>query len=82
MVRHCIGKELVLWAAEAGYVAFAGCPKKDSFEQFDIKEGSRIIPIVLDATCDQDVAQAAAKVSEWINSECQRVASDAYCMAL
>jgi hypothetical protein len=61
------GKELALWAGEAGYVVFAGCLQKESFDQFEVK-GSHIIPFVMDVTSDADVAAAATLVSIWIQS--------------
>jgi hypothetical protein len=61
------GKELALWAGEAGYVVFAGCLEKESFDQFEVK-GSLITPLALDVTSDTDVAAAATQVSRWINN--------------
>jgi hypothetical protein len=61
------GKELALWAGEAGYVVFAGCLQKESFDQFEVK-GSLITPLVLDVTSDADVKAAATQVSNWINN--------------
>jgi len=67
------GKELALWAAEAGYVVFAGCLKKESFAQFDVMVGSsggehsgKVIPLVLDVTDNKNVDDAAAAVSKWL----------------
>lgn len=63
------GKELALWAAEAGFVVFAGCLSKDSFDQFKVKSTGTIIPMVMDVTSDEDVKKAADQVSNWLNEK-------------
>lgn len=64
-----IGKELALWCAEAGFVVFAGCLKKESFTQFDVnKERLRIFPLEMDVTDDTSVTKAVAAVSNWLRS--------------
>jgi short chain dehydrogenase len=64
------GKELTLWAADAGFFVFAGCLSKNSFEQFQVKSaGGRIIPMIMDVTNDADVQRAVDQVSKWLDDE-------------
>lgn len=61
-----IGKELALWACDAGFVVFAGCLQEDSVKQAsDIFPN--LIPFKLDVTSDEDVNSAVQKVSDWLN---------------
>jgi NADP-dependent 3-hydroxy acid dehydrogenase YdfG len=65
------GKEFALWAADAGYVVFAGCLSKASFVNFD---DTSIRPLVMDVTKDDDVSHAVRLVQHWID-EAQRSSS-------
>jgi NAD(P)-dependent dehydrogenase (short-subunit alcohol dehydrogenase family) len=66
------GKELALWAAEAGFVVFAGCLSKDSFDHFKDVKSSTIIPMVMNVTSDLDVKIAADLVSKWMNEKSKK----------
>jgi len=62
------GKELALWAADAGYIVFAGClEKKKSWEGL-LPEG--LIPLQMDVTNADQVASAVEVVQDWLKHEC------------
>ena len=57
------GKEIALWAADAGFCVFAGCLDEGSFDQLDMPN---IVPMKMDVTSDKEVEAVAKKVSEWL----------------
>ena len=61
------GKELALWAVDAGYVVFAGCLQKQTSWQGLLPDG--LIPLQMDVTKDDQVADAVKTVEAWLNSE-------------
>jgi NAD(P)-dependent dehydrogenase (short-subunit alcohol dehydrogenase family) len=67
------GRDIALWASTAGFVVFAGCLNGESVDYFHGKNletsTSRIIPMIMDVTKDDDVAKAAARVSSWLEEE-------------
>ncbi len=62
-----IGKELALCLASEGFVVFAGCLKRDSFDHFKGTGTSSIHPVILDVTCDDQVKAFQATVQEWLS---------------
>jgi 3-hydroxybutyrate dehydrogenase len=58
------GKEIALWAADAGFVVFAGCLKTESIREF--ADHANIHAMKMDVTCDQDVGQVVSKVKKWL----------------
>jgi hypothetical protein len=62
-----IGKELALWASDAGFVVFAGCLQESSQKQLN-DLFPNLIPVKLDVTSDQDVTNAVKNVSDWIEN--------------
>jgi len=63
------GKELALHAADAGFVVFAGCLNRDSFEQVTVAIKGEIYPLELDVTQDEHVAKMAEQVEKWIKGD-------------
>jgi hypothetical protein len=62
-----IGKELALCLASEGFVVFAGCLSKESFEHFNGLGSSSIIhPVVVDVTSDKQVQSCYQTVNEWL----------------
>lgn len=61
------GKEICLWAADAGFVVFAACLKADSLEDFG--HHNNIHAVVLDVTSDKDVANSVSKVKKWLEDK-------------
>lgn len=51
------------------FTVFAGCLTENGMKQFE--DIDNIVPIQVDVTNDQDVAKAAEKVSEWLNTNYQ-----------
>lgn len=60
------GKELAIWAAQAGYTVFAGCLSSQSFTNFD---DTCIRPMVMDVTREDQVQNAVHIVQQWMNEE-------------
>jgi len=58
------GREIAIWAAEVGFIVFAGCLKKESLQQF--VDHKRIHPIVMDVTSDKDVQSSVDQVRTWL----------------
>ena len=58
------GKEIALWAADAGFVVFAGCLKNESMQQFALMPN--ICSMKMDVTSHQEVSAAAKIVSDWL----------------
>jgi 3-hydroxybutyrate dehydrogenase len=58
------GREIAIWAAEVGFIVFAGCLKKESLQQF--VDHKRIHPIVMDVTSDKDVQSTVDQVRTWL----------------
>jgi 11-cis-retinol dehydrogenase len=77
------GKDIALWASSnVGFVVFAGCLNEESIVYYNGRNvetststsSPRIIPILMDVTKDEDVANAAKVVSSWLEEgEKQRV---------
>jgi NAD(P)-dependent dehydrogenase (short-subunit alcohol dehydrogenase family) len=74
------GKEIVLWAANASFVVFAGCLKREFLNYYNDEKTTsssstssstlrRVIPIIMNVTKDEDVARVASQVSAWIEEE-------------
>jgi short chain dehydrogenase len=61
------GKEIVIWAAQAGYVVFAGCLQAASFAQF--RDLPNVVPFHMDVTKAHHVETAVTKVQEWLKQE-------------
>jgi len=58
------GKELALWAADAGYIVFAGCREKNSSLEGLVPD--RLITLQMDVTSDEQVAGAVKAVEAWL----------------
>ena len=61
------GKELALWAADAGYTVFAGCLEKSSWEGAGWPD--RILPVPMDVTSDAQVNAAVVTVEAWLRNQ-------------
>ena len=71
MVTGCdsgIGKELALCLESEGFVVFAGCLKKESFDHFN-GMGSKFHPVLLDVTKDDQVQACYDAVNKWLECE-------------
>ena len=66
------GKEIAIWAAEVGFVVFAGCLKKESLQQFI--GHTRIHPVVMNVTSDTDVQNTVDQVRTWLTDNDEQVA--------
>jgi len=62
-----IGKELAMWAADAGYVVFAGCLEKHKSWEGLLPDG--LFPMQMDVTKDDQVAAAVKTVEAWLKSQ-------------
>lgn len=61
------GKELAILAAQLGFFVFAGCLKKESFQQFEtLDDQQNIRPLRVDVTSDTDVKEMADQVKSWL----------------
>ena len=64
-------KDIVLWAANAGFTVFAFCQSEESMKYYQTKNKetltSRIIPIKVDITKDDDIQKAVSQISGWMN---------------
>jgi len=58
------GKEIAFWAADKGFIVFAGCLDEKSFAQF--AQSPTVIPVHMNVTSDKDVSQAVEKVTTWL----------------
>lgn len=63
------GRELALYAAEAGFVVFAGCLKRDSFDQVTVASRGTIHALELDVTQNEHVAKMAEEVKKWLKDD-------------
>lgn len=62
-----IGKEMALWAADAGYVVFAGCLEKQKCWEGLLPD--RLFPMQMDVTNDEQVAEAVKTVEAWLKNQ-------------
>jgi NAD(P)-dependent dehydrogenase (short-subunit alcohol dehydrogenase family) len=61
------GKELAIWATEAGYTVFAGCLDANKCKDLAELPGSeRLVVVQMDVTSDEQVTAAAKTVEEWL----------------
>mmetsp|Transcript_784 Transcript_784/g.1410 ORF Transcript_784/g.1410 Transcript_784/m.1410 type:complete len:221 (+) Transcript_784:253-915(+) len=61
------GYDLALGLASKGFVVFAGCLRKESWEQF--AGINKIKPLQMDITDDTEVADAEAQVRKWFEND-------------
>jgi NAD(P)-dependent dehydrogenase (short-subunit alcohol dehydrogenase family) len=78
------GKELAIWACEAGYTVFAGCLDAQKCKDLaDLPGSERLMVVQMDVTSDEQVKKVVKTVEEWLQhrptndasqleSECQR----------
>lgn len=52
-----IGFETALWLAKQGYRVFAGVHRKESISAFDAIDRDRLLPLVLDVSDDESIAE-------------------------
>lgn len=60
-----IGKELAVCLASEGFVVFAGCLQKESFDHFSGMESS-IHPVVVDVTNEEQIQACHQVVNQWL----------------
>jgi len=58
------GLEVTYELARLGFTVFAGCLKEESFQKYQGE--SRIIPVKMDVTQDEQVTKVASLVSKWL----------------
>jgi hypothetical protein len=60
------GQELAIRLSQKGFVVFAGCLKSESIKQYEF-EPTKIIPMVLDVTKDEQVQSVHPAVQTWLD---------------